>query len=591
MGTDKITVSIVFGVAWLLASMPAIAATFNVTRFDDPVPTSCTVNRCSLREAVIAANATTAEDVIQLGAGVYQLTQSGAGVDQLNYDLDVTQPLRIIGHGADTTIIRNEILITNEQTRVIEVTQTSLVLSRLALQEGNVYSPIVPIFTAPVKGGCLNAEHATVTLERVVVSNCLIDAIGSFGAGIALEQSQAHLSEVDIHSNNAVASAGGGLAVINSQVELNRVGISHNNAGLGGGMISAAISVINATALSIIENDAQSGGGIYISAGMYAYLPNATDLNVSTDSLIARNEATQYGGGIYTSLQSTLRIASIVDASIGLDDLLRIEENHANADGGGIYISPSYASISGTVPGSHLEAHRLAVRANTTGGDGGGMYAGGSAAVHDSEFAFNSAVGDGGGVKISGEIADNLIERSSIVGNVAGGNGGAILNAADDTQLRNVSSYANTANHGGGVYNTGGASAKLVHFTSLDDAAVVGGSLYAAAFGGVELQNSVLAAGCHKQSISPFVSGYIVDAAGNAQRKGQPACAGTAYTDSRLALHYDYFGGRFNVVGFDSGSSLRNKLPLLLEASDDVRGWNRVAPADIGAFEFDTVGN
>ncbi|MGI9290086.1 MAG: hypothetical protein ACR2QG_02275, partial [Gammaproteobacteria bacterium] len=49
----------------------AQAATFNVTRTDDPVPDGCAVNDCSLREAVIDADQTAAEDMIVLPAGVY----------------------------------------------------------------------------------------------------------------------------------------------------------------------------------------------------------------------------------------------------------------------------------------------------------------------------------------------------------------------------------------------------------------------------------------------------------------------------------------------------------------------------------------
>jgi len=50
------------------------ATTFTVTRTDDPVPNGCLPTDCSLREAVIAANAGSGGDAIALPAGDYRLT-------------------------------------------------------------------------------------------------------------------------------------------------------------------------------------------------------------------------------------------------------------------------------------------------------------------------------------------------------------------------------------------------------------------------------------------------------------------------------------------------------------------------------------
>ena len=59
----------------------AHAATFNVTRADDPAPDSCLAGDCSLREA-IAATATTPEaDTIVLGAGQFRVTRGELAID------------------------------------------------------------------------------------------------------------------------------------------------------------------------------------------------------------------------------------------------------------------------------------------------------------------------------------------------------------------------------------------------------------------------------------------------------------------------------------------------------------------------------
>ncbi|HNR92616.1 MAG TPA: right-handed parallel beta-helix repeat-containing protein [Dokdonella sp.] len=59
----------------VLFAVEAQAATFNVTRIDDPEPDACVPADCSLREAVLAANAAAGADTVVLPAGVYTLTR------------------------------------------------------------------------------------------------------------------------------------------------------------------------------------------------------------------------------------------------------------------------------------------------------------------------------------------------------------------------------------------------------------------------------------------------------------------------------------------------------------------------------------
>lgn len=91
-----------------LLSAPLAAGDFMVTRYDDPTPDGCLADDCSLREAVIAANAALALDRILLSAGTYELSianVSGEENDAATGDLDFNSNVELLGPGATMTTI------------------------------------------------------------------------------------------------------------------------------------------------------------------------------------------------------------------------------------------------------------------------------------------------------------------------------------------------------------------------------------------------------------------------------------------------------------------------------------------------------
>src|SRR5205807_4012004 len=99
--------------------MPIPDPTFTVNRFDDPVPASpitnaCNgvANDCSLREAVLRANALAGTDTIQLAAGTYTLTRgriASPAYDAITGTLNINDSVNILGtvddSGNPTSII------------------------------------------------------------------------------------------------------------------------------------------------------------------------------------------------------------------------------------------------------------------------------------------------------------------------------------------------------------------------------------------------------------------------------------------------------------------------------------------------------
>lgn len=97
----------VFLLAFAALARTTLSATDYVpTRYDDPPPGSCLPSDCSLREAIIAANADAAADRVLLSAGEYQLTIPGAGeLFSATGSIDIREELELRGPGATMTRI------------------------------------------------------------------------------------------------------------------------------------------------------------------------------------------------------------------------------------------------------------------------------------------------------------------------------------------------------------------------------------------------------------------------------------------------------------------------------------------------------
>ncbi len=178
------------------------AASFTVTRFDDPAPNGCAPTDCSLREAIIAANATPGS-LITLPAGIFTLGRAipiGGDTPETG-DLDLNANTTISGAGADRPIID-----AGGIDRVIDIPSGAFVyIEKVTLRNGNGqlgnYSHS--------HGGAIH-NHGSLTLVDSTVSGSRAEASmpnggGLFNAGGA----SAVLQNVTFRDNTA--STGGGL--------------------------------------------------------------------------------------------------------------------------------------------------------------------------------------------------------------------------------------------------------------------------------------------------------------------------------------------------------------------------------------------
>ncbi len=349
---------------------PALAATFTVTRLDDPAPDGCAPGDCSLREAVIAANATlVGTDIIDLFAGTFSLSIAGADEDAAaTGDLDITADLRINGADAATTMV--------------EACDSS----------GGPCTGIDRVFHIDPLGLGINVEMSGLTVRNG--SEQL--GGGIYNEGI-LTLNSSSVSGNTVTGTLSITASGGGIFSVGT-VNLNSSTVSGNTANLGtgfqplGGGIAAYGGTVTLNNSTVSGNSTAHGGGIY----------NASSTVILNSSSVSGNTASTGGGGISNN-QGTITLTNST-----------VSGNSA-ALGGGFINANAGAVI--TLTNSTVSGNSAS---NIPFGDGGGIYNEGETVIlNSSTVSGNSASGDGGG--IGGGPAGVTLKNSIVANNTPSG--------------------------------------------------------------------------------------------------------------------------------------------------------------------------
>ena len=409
------------------------AVTFTVNRNDDITPraTSSTCNTaastdCTLREAVIKANATAAcappnaACTINFTAGTngtpIQLTIPSASnaADPSSGDLDINANVQIVGNGPTNTIIQGNFPVAdNQDNKIFGINQ-----------DGTFDDLQVTIDNVTVTGG-RNSVHfndpsfawtgggidifLTGTTAKTVLSNCVITNnanVHGYGGGINISS----LGSGGVQNGQPHGS----VEITNCEISNNHELGTPNTAGgtdfgtCGGGICTGFSDNHNVTITdSRIGGNSTpgSGGGIGIimNHGTVA-IHNSTiggSLPLTTGCTNCGNTAGQQGGGINAD--------GIGAQSVVVDQKSVIQNNVAGTStaasavgsGGGIQSANSANSSTSlskvTIVGNSVSTHAV------TQNGGGGIFAGGNLTVSLSRIVGNSA---GGGVG-SGLRVDN----------------------------------------------------------------------------------------------------------------------------------------------------------------------------------------
>jgi CSLREA domain-containing protein len=266
----------------------------------DEIRSVATVNRCTLRAAVMEANGVLTY-TINVPAGTYNLNlplASGGG------RLLISRNMRIQGSGASATIVDQMV-----SDGVFRVTGGNDVqINHLTIQGGDEGSA----------GGGIRIDDGTVEIEDVVIRN---NFAFTGGGGLRIgESATARVHRSTLEGNSATGAFGGGIWNA-GELWVYDSTISNNESNRAGGIRNSGnMRLYNVTVSGNWSHSRDAGTG-GISQNGFAILNNLTVTNntgVGTDSNFAR------GGGIQTiSGRTTVMKNSIVagnDGSGGPDD-------------------------------------------------------------------------------------------------------------------------------------------------------------------------------------------------------------------------------------------------------------------------------
>lgn len=268
----------------------ARAQSLVVTTTDDTNDGVCDSN-CSLREAIGAA---LDGDEVIVPEGVYTVSP----------ELVIDVGLKLMGAGADLTIIQADAVANMAGHAVFMVTGGGVTISDVTVRHGG----------GLVGGGiAIEGAGASLTLVNAIVSN----NSGAGGGGIA---NSGALSIIGSVVRNNTASVGAGIfssSVLNVSDSI----IEGNQGDVGGGIFLdfGVAEVVNST---LSGNQATDGGAVFVQFGT---------LNV-VNSTISGNAATASGGGFFNAMDGNVNLSNVTVAANAADS-----DADGIGDGGGVF--------------------------------------------------------------------------------------------------------------------------------------------------------------------------------------------------------------------------------------------------------------
>jgi hypothetical protein len=287
---------------------------------------------CTLRAAIMEANAYPGADTIRLPRGTFRLTLQGISIEKAGAigDLDITDKLTIVGtaneSGEPLTIIDAAKL----NDRIFDIHDSSVVvMSNLILrngtawrrynvpnapsqydddnQYGNFYCPVIEP-TDKGDGGAILNRGGVVLLTALNfegnLAQCDGGAVDNISDGIMLltkcnftnnaagrdggalendEDSMMTISQALFEWNNAYEN-GGAISNDDSMMTIKSAQMRYNSASVfGGGIWNGDSDAMTLTGVTIMYNNAEDGGGIWNNDGFLKLRSTIVEMNAPND--------------------------------------------------------------------------------------------------------------------------------------------------------------------------------------------------------------------------------------------------------------------------------------------------------------------
>jgi len=433
-----------------LAGTPTSATTYTVDSLQD-LPTAApglcvaSTGACTLRAAVQAANAHPGPDVIVLPAGLFLLSRLGPAEDLGDTgDLDVSESLEVDGAGVDATIVDGL-----GADRVLQSSAATLTLRDFTVRRG--------LAGGSSGAGLLQSTAGNVTLERMRFASNVSDA----GGGVSVVNGALTIADGTFDANLASAGDGGGLNVGGTgNLSITDTTFTSNavlGAADGGALFSTTAGTVTIAGCTFSSNTAEDGGGISVQGSSAFSL---------TSSTFEDNRATATVGAFLYSGPGPATITSVMSL-----------RNSAGAIGGGYASSLAPVEVSASEFSDNV----------TLGGDGAGLFAGGTAVtVRETVLRRNiGGGGGGGGLQASVAATLTLVDVEATDNSGAAGGGLDLMGGIGSTlTLTRVRALRNSSNlSGGGGISASGNTVVIADSTIDGNVATVGtgGGVYATA--------------------------------------------------------------------------------------------------------------
>lgn len=487
-----------------------LLATFTVAMTADIVDGVCGDDTagggCSLREAVMAANAAPGTDTIALPPGTYTLEATGRGEDaSATGDLDLSEDVVIVGLGTqpgDTVIDANGIdraidILSGPpgNTRTIQLRNLSIMGGEAVDENGGAIrnAAIVELEDVIISGsrasgasvagfgGALSNNGPQATLRNSLLTG------NSSAAGGAIHAGSGVITLVDTQVTNNTSSASGGaiyahLDLMTPTIIAQRTTFSDNTAAAAGGAIRVEDAVLRLEDTTLLQNVAgQAGGGLSAVNSQIEFIRGRFESNTAlmhgggaalldsggtiagtwffTNQVTGSGTEFRDGGGAIALLGGALEPAVTADGIV--------VQNNSAPTAGGIAIDQSRLMLNSSVVQGNSATNSLA-------GAGGGLGVYGlltsppqpALQIADSTIVGNSAQDAAGGIAVEEAIV--VIVMSTVDGNTAGAEGGGIgVKSGDATARLEVQQSTISNNTSGGDGGGIGAVDALLSLTNV----------------------------------------------------------------------------------------------------------------------------